>query len=81
MITGFTPNDVAAPLKSILELMHTFQERNHATIPFSVCREDAEWAVYLDVRLNRDQSFDIRTSDESLPEALRKALVQLKRNL
>jgi hypothetical protein len=81
VITGFTPQDVAAPLKTILETMHAFSERNFANIPFSICREDDEWAVYIDVRLNRDQTFDIRTADPSLPEALRKALIQLRRNL
>ena len=81
MITGFTTTDVALPLKSILETMHSFQERNCADIPFTVAHEDNEWAVYIDVRLTRATTFDIRTSDKSLAEALRKALTQLKRNL
>lgn len=81
MITGFTPNDVANPLKSIIETLHALQDRNCATHPISIVHEEKEWAVYLDVRCSRDLTFDIRVASPSLAEALRKAFIQLRRNL
>lgn len=55
--------------------------RNFAPIPVAISLEDEMWRVFVDVRSTPMRSFDFEICNPVLREALKKALIQVRREM